>query len=203
METSTNPGGPIHFLNIQYFFRIIYDLLTGSAQVSGGGFSFSGILALFMHLWLAISILALLVCALAGYIIVYCGIRIRQVREKEKEKYSTISPDEAETVVEHHRWKYITQLIESGQESDWRNAIIEADIMLDDMLTRIGLPGDTVGDKLKAASPDHFQTLQDAWEAHKVRNDIAHQGSAYELTNHIAYQTIQRFRNVFEEFHEI
>ena len=46
-------------------------------------------------------------------------------------------------------------------------------------------------------------SLQDAWEAHKIRNDIAHQGSAFALTGNIAYRTIAKYRNVFEEFHAI
>jgi len=105
--------------------------------------------------------------------------------------------------VEHHRWAHVRTLIESAQENDWRQAIIESDIILDDMLTRLGYAGDSVGDKLRGVDPGRFQTLQEAWEAHKVRNDIAHQGSAYPLTDHLAYRTILHYENVFREHGEI
>jgi hypothetical protein len=97
----------------------------------------------------------------------------------------------------------VKSLVESPSENDWRQAIIEADIMLDDVLTMRGFVGDSVGDKLKQANPQSFKTLEDAWEAHKVRNDIAHKGSEYHLTGQIAYRTIGRYLNVFEEFHLI
>jgi hypothetical protein len=69
------------------------------------------------------------------------------------------------------------QLIESGQESDWRQAIIEADIMLDELLNATRVPRRI--DRRKAACREraHFRTLNNAWDAHRVRNEIAHQGS--------------------------
>ena len=66
--------------------------------------------------------------------------------------------------------------------------------MLDDMLARQGYVGDGVGEKLKAAEPENFRTLQDAWEAHKVRNQIAHEGS-FQSFESLARRTIGRFRN--------
>ena len=91
-------------------------------------------------------------------------------------------------------------MIESPQEEQWRQAIIEADIMLDELLTKLGYLGAGVGDKLKMVNPNQFHTLSDAWEAHKVRNEIAHKGSAYQLSDHIAYRTINQYENVFREF---
>jgi hypothetical protein len=71
------------------------------------------------------------------------------------------------------------------------------------MLSRVGYQGDTLADKLKGANPARFSTLQQAWDAHKVRNDIAHQGSSFQLTNHVAYRTIANYEAVFREFKEI
>jgi len=42
--------------------------------------------------------------------------------------------------------------------------------------------------------------LEDAWDAHKVRNRIAHEGSDFLLTEHLARKTIGQFKNVFTEF---
>ena len=95
------------------------------------------------------------------------------------------------------------QLIESGQESDWRQAIIEADIMLDEVLDQLGYQGESVGEKLRAVNPAQFRTLNNAWEAHRVRNEIAHQGSAYQLTERLAHRTIANYEAVFREHGEI
>ena len=60
-----------------------------------------------------------------------------------------------------------------------------------------------MGDKLKNANPLTFTTLDLAWQAHKVRNAIAHMGDTYPLTERDTHATIDLYRRVFEEFNYI
>jgi hypothetical protein len=53
---------------------------------------------------------------------------------------------------------------------------------------------------LTNADPKSFSTYKYAWEAHKVRNDIAHQGTSYKLTKDDTIRTISMYRGVLEEF---
>ena len=194
-----NPvGPPIHFVNIEYFFELLYGLFFG------GHFpSFDSISDFASTFWLFYTLIAYIVSfALIGFL-VYYSTRYHQVVDEDAVRYQTITKEEADIKLEDSRWTYIKNLIESTQQSDWRQAIIEADIMLEELLTKLGLFGATVGEKLKNASPNHFHTLNDAWEAHKVRNEIAHRGSEYQLSDHIAYRTINQYENVFREFNEI
>jgi nitrate reductase NapE component len=101
------------------------------------------------------------------------------------------------------RWLDVEQKINSGNPGDWRLAILEADIILDDMLREMGLPGDNLGERLKAADPSFFNTLQDAWSAHKIRNIIAHEGASYNLSYNEARRAIDLFEKVFREFYYI
>jgi hypothetical protein len=200
METAQPP---IHFLNIEYFFRIFYDAVFHLPGTGSGSASLSSYVSLVNAFWIAFTVLSYLVTIVLIGLLVYYSMRLYQISEEEDKKFGTTSPEVAHAEVEHSRWAYIRQLIESTQQSDWRQAIIEADIMLDEMLSRLGYQGDSVGDKLKTATSSHFRTLDDAWTAHRVRNDIAHQGSTYQLSDHTAYQTIGRYENVFREFNEI
>lgn len=200
--TTAATNGPIHFLNVEYFLRLLYDLLFVHSGLQGG-VHVSGVIMFVGVVWGIVTAIAYLVSLLALLALAFYSIRLRETRTEDAKKYTTVTHEAAEKEVEHSRWAYIQQLIESGQESDWRQAIIEADIMLEDTLRRVGFPGETVGDQLRSAAPERFRTLRDAGEAHGVRNRIAHDGSSYELTNHVAYQTIQKYRNVFEEFGEI
>jgi hypothetical protein len=201
METAQPP---IHFLNVEYFFRIIYDAIF-HLNISGTGATIPTVdfASIANAIWIAFTVVSYLVTLALIGLLVYNSIRLWQIADEEDTKFGTIAPEVEHTNVVNSRWSYIRELIESTQESNWRQAIIEADIMLDEMLTRLGFPGDTIGDKLKSANPAHFGTLDDAWTAHRVRNDIAHQGSSYQLSDHTAYQTIGRYENVFREFHEI
>lgn len=195
---------PIHFLNVEYFFYLIYQTIFGGQATVGGGISFAWLIPLLTNLWIVVTILAYLIALGFLAVLVYSTTRLYQVESEEAQKYATIGDaHHAQEVTEHHRWTHVRELIESSSPNDWRQAIIEADIILDDMLTRLGYLGSSIGEKLKAADPSHFRTLQEAWEAHKVRNEIAHQGSAYPLTDQIAYRTILQYENVFREHHEI
>ncbi len=199
MNPSVYPVGPsIHFLNVAYFFQLLYNLVF-----SGQALSFNSISDVLNTIWIFFTLFAYLFSLICIGVLVYLSARYYQVKAEDAQKYTTISKKEADAKLEDSRWTYIRNLIESTQQSDWRQAIIEADIMLEELLTKLGYFGSSIGDKLKNANPAQFHTLNDAWEAHKVRNDIAHRGSEFELTDHVAYRTINYYENVFKEFHVI
>ena len=103
----------------------------------------------------------------------------------------------------NERWVRVQSLIQSASSSDWRQAIIEADIILDEMLTRMGHEGDSIGDKLKGIEESDFITLNKAWEAHKIRNHIAHRGGDFLFSKQEAERVVELYRQVFEEFYYI
>jgi hypothetical protein len=203
IATGTPPvTGPVHFLNIEYIFYLVYQALTGSHATGGGGLHF--LIPLITTTWVVITIIAYLVSLAFLVLFVYSTMRMHQVKDEDAQRFSTVTDlHHAEEVTEHHRWAHVQELIESTNENDWRQAIIEADIILDDLLSRLGYHGDTVGEKLRAVDPSTFHTLKEAGEAHGVRNRIAHDGAAFPLTDHLAYRTILHYENVFREHHEI
>lgn len=101
------------------------------------------------------------------------------------------------------RWMHVMQLLESHSQGDWRQAIIEADIILEEMLDKMGYEGVSIGDKLKNVESSDFLTLNQAWEAHKIRNKIAHMGSEFKITQGEARKVILLYQEVFEEFYFI
>jgi hypothetical protein len=130
-------------------------------------------------------------------------VRLFELRKREELYYSTvISPTDTVGTV-NPRWEHIQSLIHDTNTSNWREAIIEADIMLDDALARRGYVGNGVGEKLKAVEPSDIRSLQDAWDVHKVRNQIAHEGSAFTLSDTLAQRTITRYETVLRELDAI
>jgi hypothetical protein len=139
--------------------------------------------------------------------IIYCVEQIKTIRKKEEILYDTKTVpayvEEAQgNPAMAHAWENVMRHIESPNQNDWKQAIMEADIMLDDILTSMGYQGESIGEKLKRASSGDFKSLDDAWEAHKVRNQIAHEPN-FTLGHHEAKMTIGRFRKVFEEFYYV
>ena len=52
--------------------------------------------------------------------------------------------------------------------------VINGDKLLDKAMIEIGIPGKTMGDRLKRGG-DRFTNLNAVWRAHKLRNAIAHE----------------------------
>ncbi len=186
-------------INVEYFFRLLYEWIYGPHAV----FNYAGFQATVAHIWLWIIVIGYILSVIGLFVIVYTTVRLFELRKREEVYYSTPIASPEATGGVNPRWQHIESLANGASASEWREAIIEADIMLDDMLMRQGYVGDGVGEKLKAAEPENFGTLQDAWEAHKVRNQIAHEGSAFNLSESLTRRTIGRFEAVFREFKAI
>lgn len=182
--------------NIEYFFRLLYNLIYGShASLDYAVFS-----SFLTNLWLGIVIAGYVLSIIGLFLIVYILMRLFELRAREEKLYSTVIPTPGAAGEASPRWQHIESLVEGATPSGWKEAIIEADIMLDDLLTARGYRGEGVGEKLKSVEPTDFGTLQDAWEAHKIRNQIAHEGSAFNLSETLARRTIAHYENVFREF---
>ena len=187
-------------LNVEYWFRLLYECLRGSCYGSIGMAEFFAWLA---QLWLWIIIIGYALSVIGLFVIVYTTIRLFQLRAREEKLYSTIIPAPGTAAAINSHWEHVESLADGATVSEWREAIIEADIMLDDALAKQGYGGDGVGEKLKSVEPTELHSLQDAWEAHKVRNQIAHEGSAFNLSETLARRTIARYASVLRELKEI
>lgn len=140
--------------------------------------------------------------------IIYCVERLKTIRKREAEIYDAkVVP--AYDVAQNgdpalsQRWQSVVRHIESESQNDWKQAILEADIILDEILDKMGYRGESIGDKLKKVEASDFITLNEAWEAHKVRNQIAHDGSTFVLGQVEAKRVVNLYKKVFEEFYYI
>ncbi|OGG85854.1 hypothetical protein A2392_00360 [Candidatus Kaiserbacteria bacterium RIFOXYB1_FULL_46_14] len=190
------------------FLNSLFERLFGGGSDGGiaSGWSISDFISMLANIWSIIVVLSWLLAALFLFGLIYAYIRGEQVGEviaailkRQEETYDELYRQGAK----NGRWHDILSHIESDRMNDWKLAIIEADILLEELLESIGLLGATVGDKLKNASPTSFRTVNQAWRAHNVRNRIAHEGSEFELSQREAQETIAQYKMVFEEFNAI
>ncbi len=188
----------VHFLNLDFLIVLVYRVFTGT------NIDLSQIPAQTLLLTEYIAWAGIIFTVLFAVLFIYARRRMHAVehagwhkRHEEEEslrrRYSVEAPI-------NPQWEHVLLLAGSANESDWRRAILEADIMMSNLLEARGFRGATVADQLKDANPLQFTTLDLAWKAHKVRNEIAHQGESIRLTEHTARATIDLYRRVFEEF---
>ena len=70
--------------------------------------------------------------------------------------------------------------LKEDSPATWTVVIIEGDKLLDKAMIEMGVPGKTMGDRLKR-SGDKFEHLNSVWRVHKLRNAIAHE-SGFEVS---------------------
>jgi hypothetical protein len=71
-------------------------------------------------------------------------------------------------------WAKIMARLEIGTEAEYKLAVIEADLMLEDILKRMGYAGTTLGERLEKLTAATLPNIEQVWEAHKTRNSIVH-----------------------------
>lgn len=184
----------VNFLNLEYFFNRIYQFITGG--VIGADLD----LFAFLGKWIIWSVLVSILLIIG---MIYFIARIRDIRREEKIKFASVLPSDLEAKTHRNeQWDNLLKYLESENSSDWKLAILEADKLLDKMVEKMGYPGANLGERLRVIEPSDFLTLQEAWEAHKIRNRIAHEAQ-YQLTEREARKTIGLYEKVFREFHYI
>jgi hypothetical protein len=208
----------VHFLNVEYIllnieniFSKIFGPIWGPAPTATDLSGTEGSSYLISSSgWFWLGQIGLLGMALA-FILLVLGLYIRIKLELYEHEEFHKREAKHHAHAKHHevhatgpknnpRWEEVVRLASASSESDWRRAIMEADILLGEVLEGAGYRGSSIGDKLKDANPLQMTTLDLAWKAHKVRNDIAHGGEGFHLSQWDTKATIDFYRRVFEEF---
>jgi hypothetical protein len=196
---STTPVGvpSVGFDIFAIFISLFGDSETVASFFSGGGFW--GFLS---SLWSVFSILAYIVAIILLVLYVFASIRrnlYNDLMAQELRDAEELYTQKYQVSTKHSRLQDVKANASSNNPNDWKLAIIEADIILDDTLKQKGYLGTSLGERLKSISGAQMSTINDAWEAHKVRNRIAHDGADFVLTKRLLDETISRYLRVFTE----
>jgi hypothetical protein len=180
------------YLNIEYIFDKI-------ANSIGPIISF----ITDVHTWQTIGIISVSISILSLIIIIFSLVRMYEIQvfdreEIEHEISHALAKDKERDRTLNPRWKYVLTLIESPNESDWRVSIMEADSLLEESFKERGLVGGTMAELLEEAKLNGYPSIQNAWDAHLIRNKIAHEGLDYPLTQVEGRRIIKLYQNVFE-----
>ncbi len=146
-------------------------------------------------------------------IICYVIVRMLEIRAKEYKHLHHEIEEYAHNKVEYEKrlheevggsknehWGKVLSYLFSQHSSDWKLAIIEADSMLEGLMEQLGFRGESLGDRLKLANQENFPQLTVAWEIHTIRNKIAHEGLAFELSQHEAKRIIAMYEQIFHQY---
>ena len=150
--------------------------------------------------WLRI-IAGVLVSAMAAALVIIMfklnAVQRRKPDEVEAAAVAGARPAPSEDLVSRP-WQEVMQKMASTNPSDWNLAVIRADSLFDGVLKDIGISGETMGDRLKQLDLSQLASLNEVWEAHKIRNRIAHETDRA-LTHDEAMRAIDSFEAALRE----
>jgi len=142
------------------------------AKAQGVGQSFLNIY--FANItWL--QIVSVLFSSLLFALIIYIGVKTSYFSARIDRFRDIILKSDMSRDLAQQTWTRIETHFYKGSENDMKIAILEADKILNEALRAAGMPGIQLGDRLKRARASQIPNLDDLWQAHKLRNQIAHE----------------------------
>jgi hypothetical protein len=85
----------------------------------------------------------------------------------------------------------------SQVEQTWALAVLDADKLLDSALRKKGFKGETMAERLVSAK-DTLSKRQHVWEAHKYRNQLAHEDNV-KITHERVMHALTGFRAALKD----
>lgn len=177
--------------------------LFGDSEATASFFSTNGFFGFLNSVWTVYALFAYIVSIVLLVLYAYASNRRWEyyaLGDKELREAEELYDAQFRGIKKTTRLNDVLAHTASSNPNDWKLAIIEADIILDDILKQNGYAGSSLGERLKSISQGELNSINDAWEAHKIRNRIAHDGADFVLTQRLAEETINRYRRVFTEF---
>ena len=124
--------------------------------------------------WNIVKLILIGISLLLGILFITVMVKINRLIATKTNLTKELIPPPPATSGLNARWNEIEKHINSTREGEWKFAIIEADKLTDEILKGAGFQGDTMGDRLMNIQPGQLTTLQNLWEAHKIRNRLVH-----------------------------
>lgn len=186
---------PPPWLNLEYFFNKFFDFIENFVpwlfakfnQLFGTDVGFLRYVAV-----------AVILLGLAG--LVYVIARLIEIRWFRKKVYFSDFFEESETPnARKETWGSVKRRLDSGSDDDWELAVVEADIIVENIMERIGFRGLTLGDKIKSIDERNFANLKNLWEAHTARIKIDIGGHDYKITKEEAKEALDKYEKALKE----
>lgn len=168
--------------------QALQQLQSSTQAVSQNFFS-----AYFAHLGL-LEFFGLVIAIAAFGIVIYFGIETGYFSLRSSHFRHIILKSDMSQKEVRESWHKIEEHFYRGGDSDLKVAILEADKLLNEALREAGVMGIQLGDRLKKATTTQVPNLNELWQAHKLRNQIAHEPN-FKLKRDLA----ERALGIYEE----
>ena len=129
-------------------------------------------------------------------------LRVRegyQAYSAPKQRYTM---EDTQKLATRKRWAEIVKKVQTQGATGYALALIEADVLLEHTLGRIGIVGKNIAERLKTLSTDEISNINGVWDAHALRNRIAHESGFVPSSAEIT-QALSAYKQALEDLNAI
>lgn len=137
-------------------------------------------------------LLTVLFLAVAAYFAIKSGWLFTYINRTREVARNT--PNAKKRVLK--AWKTVVDYLQEDNAHAWKLAVIQSDILLDEALRAAGAPGKNIGERLKTINQSILPNLNDVWNAHRLRNRIAHE-TEFMIDRQTATETTKIYEEAF------
>lgn len=120
-----------------------------------------------------------------GVVILFAFLLLVVMRWRSTPEMIGLTPERV-----REQWQGIVKTSDQGIMGA-KISIMEADKLLDHVMKSMMIPGETMGERLKAGQYK-YPDLRNVWPAHKLRNQLVHD-AAFEITTGAAKRALRDF----------
>jgi hypothetical protein len=100
------------------------------------------------------------------------------------------------------RWDNVKNLIGTEDPDNWKAAVLESSVMLNEVLEIIGYEGETLGKKISGLTTEQLENLETIKKANEAKNEIVRNGE-YRITKEEAEKLVDTFGNALRFFEAV
>ena len=153
--------------------------------------------AYFAHLG-ALEFISVIICILCFALIAYVAVHTGWLDNRVDRVRDIVLRTDMSKYRAQNSWNAVQEHFFKGDENDLKVAIMDADKLLNEALRGAGVLGAQLGDRLKKLRPGQLPNIDDVWQAHKVRNQIAHE-PGFVLKRDLAERTLNIYEKALQD----
>lgn len=96
-------------------------------------------------------------------------------------------------------WNQIIRRMRTDEMANWKAAVLEADRLMDDLLTGAGYRYPNADERFKEIKPEELSNAAQIQEAHRLRNRVA-QEPDFAVTKEQTLEILRVYKKAFQEF---
>jgi len=153
----------------------------------------------FFVIWQGLRIIFLLISIFFIGMIIFLLFKSGYMDYRFKENYAELKKTKPALKVKVDKsWDEVIKQAKDEKEAERKMAIIEADDIVNDVLTQVGYEGESLSEKMEGLSEEIIPNIEEVKDAHKKKRDIVYDPNR-SLSREEAVEIVSVYEKVFKD----